>query len=283
MLNYSKLNLRVRVFTWESFGGVIRNYSNISSPKFKGSSNEYYLNIHDLSTKLPINHPYNKANLDSIKFIIGSNNLISNQKQIYPLINISRSITGQAPVIVKAKRSVASFKLRKNNPIAISTTLRKNKANNFLNLLMLYFIPRIHTSLSNISTNKSLSFGKSLQMSRTPYKISLYFGFNNITLFSYITPLASDYKSLISNLSLPAQQSRTTSPKGEGLDNTQSEGSNLEYLELNKVGGYVQINSKFLLNLPKNELYPIFNNYNKSLLDLYIISLILKYPFHEAN
>lgn len=320
------------------------------------NNNDYYLNLHDLSTKLPVNHPYNKYKLDYLKFIIGSNNLVSNQKKIYPLINISRNITGQNPSVIKAKRSVASFKLRKNNPIAITTTLRKDKAKNFLNILSLYFLPRLVMRAATLkgllptplqggladepkggfTVRQSPSFGG------RDDNFSLSFGFNNITLFSYLTPLASNYTQLISNLSLPnsgndffpeggkggaakgigpegeGRQSRSDRQPLKGSEGQRSWGGNkerymtqgdLEYLDLNKVGGYIQLNTKFssaalrgrgrfksvggmskvdVLHAKRHRVAvgenltilakPIINKYNYNIINLYIISLMFKYP-----
>lgn len=52
-------------------------------------------------------------------------------------------ITGQKPIINKAKRSVTAFKLREGMPIGCRVTLRGKKAWNFLFKLILLYIPRI--------------------------------------------------------------------------------------------------------------------------------------------
>lgn len=102
-----------------------------------------YIHCHDLNTKFPTLHPYNRVRLNSIKFIVSSNSLPANPKLIYLLTNLSQSITGQVPAVIKAKKSVASFKLRKDSPVAIYTTLRKQKAQTLLNLLTVFYIPQL--------------------------------------------------------------------------------------------------------------------------------------------
>ncbi len=52
-------------------------------------------------------------------------------------------ITGQKPIIVKAKRSVANFKLREGQPIATKVTLRRTKMYDFLEKLIDIALPRV--------------------------------------------------------------------------------------------------------------------------------------------
>jgi len=52
-------------------------------------------------------------------------------------------ITGQKPVITKARKSIAGFKLRQGNPIGCMVTLRGNRMYEFLDRLLSVAIPRI--------------------------------------------------------------------------------------------------------------------------------------------
>jgi large subunit ribosomal protein L5 len=52
-------------------------------------------------------------------------------------------ITGQRPVITKARKSVANFKLREGNPIGCSVTLRREKMYEFLDRLVNVALPRV--------------------------------------------------------------------------------------------------------------------------------------------
>ncbi len=52
-------------------------------------------------------------------------------------------ITGQQPVITKARRSVANFKLREGNPIGCAVTLRREKMYEFLDRLVNVALPRV--------------------------------------------------------------------------------------------------------------------------------------------
>lgn len=53
------------------------------------------------------------------------------------------AITGQKPEIACAKRSVAGFKVRKNDPLALKVTLRGERALNFLEKLFFLVLPRL--------------------------------------------------------------------------------------------------------------------------------------------
>jgi large subunit ribosomal protein L5 len=52
-------------------------------------------------------------------------------------------ITGQKPVINRAKRSIANFRLREGNPIGVSATLRGDRMFEFLDRLIVAALPRI--------------------------------------------------------------------------------------------------------------------------------------------
>nr|QCI09067.1 ribosomal protein L5 [Inkyuleea mariana] len=52
-------------------------------------------------------------------------------------------ITGQKPIVTKAKKSIAGFKIRDNTSIGLTVTLRKEKMYDFLNKLINLSLPRI--------------------------------------------------------------------------------------------------------------------------------------------
>ena len=53
------------------------------------------------------------------------------------------TITGQKPIINRAKRSIANFRLREGNPIGVSATLRGSRMYEFLDRLVTAALPRI--------------------------------------------------------------------------------------------------------------------------------------------
>lgn len=68
---------------------------------------------------------------------------VQNSKILDTVANEMGSFTGQKPVIVKAKRSEANFKLRKGQPLAVKVTLRGKSMWNFLNKLIKVALPRV--------------------------------------------------------------------------------------------------------------------------------------------
>nr|YP_010904321.1 ribosomal protein L5 [Catenella fusiformis]WCH57572.1 ribosomal protein L5 [Catenella fusiformis] len=52
-------------------------------------------------------------------------------------------VTGQKPIITRAKKSIAGFKIREDAPVGLTVTLRKHKMYDFLNKLINLSLPRI--------------------------------------------------------------------------------------------------------------------------------------------
>ena len=53
------------------------------------------------------------------------------------------AISGQKPVVTKAKKSIANFKLRQGMPIGVKVTLRRNRMFEFLDRLIAIVLPRV--------------------------------------------------------------------------------------------------------------------------------------------
>ena len=66
-----------------------------------------------------------------------------NSKVLESVVNDLAIITGQKPVITKAKKSVANFKLREGMPIGAKVTLRQHKMWEFLDRLFNVALPRV--------------------------------------------------------------------------------------------------------------------------------------------
>jgi large subunit ribosomal protein L5 len=66
-----------------------------------------------------------------------------NIKELDAAVEDVAIITGQRPVITKAKRSIAGFKVREGNPIGCMATLRGNMMYEFLDRLLNIAIPRV--------------------------------------------------------------------------------------------------------------------------------------------
>ena len=59
------------------------------------------------------------------------------------VVNDIATITGQKPIVTKAKKSVANFKLREGMPIGVKVTLRQDKMWEFIDRLFNIALPRV--------------------------------------------------------------------------------------------------------------------------------------------
>jgi len=74
---------------------------------------------------------------------MGMGEAIANSKILDTAVEELRSISGQKPVITKAKKSIASFKLRQGMPIGVVVTLRGDRMYEFLDRLVSVALPRV--------------------------------------------------------------------------------------------------------------------------------------------
>jgi large subunit ribosomal protein L5 len=74
---------------------------------------------------------------------IGLGEAITNAKAIDAAVSDLQQITGQKPVVTRAKRSVAAFKLRTGMPIGVKVTLRGDRMYEFFDRLVNIALPRI--------------------------------------------------------------------------------------------------------------------------------------------
>jgi large subunit ribosomal protein L5 len=74
---------------------------------------------------------------------VGLGEAIQNGRAIDAAVADIRTITGQAPVVVRARKSVAAFKLRAGMPIGVRVTLRRERMWFFLDKLINVALPRI--------------------------------------------------------------------------------------------------------------------------------------------
>ncbi len=106
---------------------------------------EYYKSkvIPKLMKELKLENIYEVPRIIKVIVHTSLNEAIADPKIIDLASNDIALITGQKPIVIKAKKNVASFKLRKGVPIALKVTLRKNKAYDFLDRLINFALPRV--------------------------------------------------------------------------------------------------------------------------------------------
>ncbi len=102
----------------------------------------------DVVPKLVEKFKYSNANqVPSIKKIVVSMGVgrqaVINSKAIDNAVNDLTLITGQKPVIRRAKKSIANFKLREGMPVGVCVTLRRQRMFEFIDRLVNVALPRV--------------------------------------------------------------------------------------------------------------------------------------------
>ena len=96
-----------------------------------------------LKKDLQLKNTMQVPRVEKVVVNMGLGEAIQNIKVLESAVEELALITGQKAVITKAKRSIASFKLREDMPIGCMVTLRRDKAYEFLDRLINVGLPRV--------------------------------------------------------------------------------------------------------------------------------------------
>ena len=88
-------------------------------------------------------NPMQVPRLEKIVVNMGVGEAVQDSKKAEAAAADLTAITGQHPVITKAKRSIATFKLRQGMPIGCKVTLRRERMYEFLDRLITVALPRV--------------------------------------------------------------------------------------------------------------------------------------------
>ncbi len=88
-------------------------------------------------------NPMQVPRLTKITVNIGLGEALTNSKAVDAAVADMTTITGQKPVVTKARRSIAQFKIREGNTIGVKVTLRGQRMWDFLERLTRLALPRI--------------------------------------------------------------------------------------------------------------------------------------------
>src|ERR1700719_1729082 len=88
-------------------------------------------------------NPMQVPRLDKIVVNMGVGEAVQDAKKIDAAVGDLTAITGQHPVVIRAKHSIATFKLRQNMPIGVKVTLRAQRMYEFLDRLITVALPRV--------------------------------------------------------------------------------------------------------------------------------------------
>ncbi len=97
----------------------------------------------DLQKKFGLTNPMQVPRIEKITCNIGVGEASRNAKLLDVALEQLTSITGQKPVMRRARKSIAAFKLREGMPVGAKVTLRRDRMYEFLDRLISIGLPRV--------------------------------------------------------------------------------------------------------------------------------------------
>jgi large subunit ribosomal protein L5 len=96
-----------------------------------------------LLKSLGLKNPMQVPRIKKVVVNVGVGEAMENAKALDAVVSDITQITGQKPVITKARKSIANFKLREGRAIGVRVTLRGERMWSFLDRLMNIALPRV--------------------------------------------------------------------------------------------------------------------------------------------
>ena len=96
-----------------------------------------------LMKEFELKNPMAVPHLHKIVVNVGVGEATQNAKVLDPAVNELGQITGQKPVVTRAKKSIAAFKVRAGQPIGAMVTLRGDRMYEFFDRLVNVVLPRV--------------------------------------------------------------------------------------------------------------------------------------------
>ena len=96
-----------------------------------------------LTEQFGYGNPFQVPRLEKIILNMGVGEGVQDAKKVQTAANELAMITGQRPVITRAKKSVSNFKLREGMPVGCKVTLRRHRMYEFLDRLITIALPRV--------------------------------------------------------------------------------------------------------------------------------------------
>ncbi len=104
----------------------------------------YYKDVQPaLMKEFSLDNPMAAPKLEKIVVNMGVGEATQNAKVIDPAVGEVGQITGQKPVVTKARKSIAAFKVREGMPIGVMVTLRGDRMYEFFDRLVNVALPRV--------------------------------------------------------------------------------------------------------------------------------------------
>lgn len=131
---------------------------------FQNFKDLYYSKIREeLKKEFNYTNVHQIPKIEKIVLHMGCGDAVKDSKVINSVIADLAAIAGQKPVISKAKKSIAAFKLREGMPLGCKVTLRKDRMYDFLERLVVIALPRVKqfrgVSIKNLDGKGNLNLG----------------------------------------------------------------------------------------------------------------------------
>ena len=88
-------------------------------------------------------NPMQTPALEKVVINMGVGDAVNDRKVVDAAVEDLTRISGQKPVVTKARKSIANFKLRDGMPVGVKVTLRKDRMYEFLDRLVTIALPRV--------------------------------------------------------------------------------------------------------------------------------------------
>ena len=99
--------------------------------------------VKSLTEQFGYNSPMQVPRIEKITLNMGVGEAVADKKVMENAVGDMEKIAGQKPIVTKAKKSVAAFKIRDDYPVGCKVTLRRERMYEFLDRLVTVAIPRI--------------------------------------------------------------------------------------------------------------------------------------------
>ena len=187
-------------------------------PRLKVKYNKKVISY--LSNQLDISNPMRVPRLTKVVLNVGMGDAKDNSNWLKSAIDELALISGQKPIITRSKKAISNFKLRANDPVGVSVTLRRDKMYEFLDRFISAASPRIRDfrGLSNKGFDGmgNYNFGITEQIIFPEIdfdKINKIRGMN----LTIVTTAQTDDEAyeLLKSLGMPIKEKKTTKDKEE--------------------------------------------------------------------
>lgn len=162
--------------------------------------------------------------LEKIVLNMGVGDAMENAKVIDHAVYTLTQITGQKPMVTRAKKAIASFKLKQNAPVGCTVTLRRSRMYEFFDRLVSVALPRVKDfkglPTKGFDGRGSFTLGMKEQIVFPEIDIDKIDKIRGMNI-TFVTSANSDKESLalLSKLGMPFKQAKDATKSEQKLNN----------------------------------------------------------------